>query len=220
MLLTQSIGSRTSCRTIQGVTLDQFEITRTITQSNYHYLCEVKLYFAGDQIQKMPLQPDISVIGLTYRTMANDCIVITFTLVKFLLPLAAFTEVLIDVSIDEKFTHIRDWSHQKIFYLLCERKSVSILAEKLDWSGLDWTAFVKHGFLKGGFVKHGLVKDGFLKYGFVKHGSVKGGFLKYGFVKHGSVKGVFLKYGFVKHGFVKGGFVKHRFVKGGLWASI
>ena len=83
-------------------------------------MCEVKLYSAGNQIQKMPLQPDISVTLTlrTYRNMANDCIVITFTLVKFLLPLAASTEVLIDVYIDEKFTQVTDWLHQKIFYLL------------------------------------------------------------------------------------------------------
>ena len=106
LLLTQLIGSRTSCRIIQGVTLGQLEITRTITQSYYHYLCEVKLYSAGDQIQKMPLQPDISVIDLTYRTMANDCIVITFTMVKFLMPLAAFTEVLIVFTLTKNLSRL------------------------------------------------------------------------------------------------------------------
>ena len=38
--------------------------------------------------------------------MPNHCIVITFTLVKFLLSLAAFTEVLIVVYTHEKFTKV------------------------------------------------------------------------------------------------------------------
>ena len=38
--------------------------------------------------------------------MPNHCIVITFTLVKFLLSLAAFTEVVIVVYTHEKFTKV------------------------------------------------------------------------------------------------------------------
>ena len=38
--------------------------------------------------------------------MPNHCIVITFTMVKFPLSFAAFTEVLIDVYIDQKFTQV------------------------------------------------------------------------------------------------------------------
>ena len=38
--------------------------------------------------------------------MPNHCIVITFTSVKFLLSLPAFTEVVIDVYTDKKFTQV------------------------------------------------------------------------------------------------------------------